>query len=402
MSERHLPENVAKNQPGAEQTVSHKPVLTLRLDTPELQAQLEAALQPRTLAEKAQYVLRRVLPRPASSPQAEQTDPYASAHPPDYGRILGGNTKDPSHRQRLSPDIPFLQQAEAPQQRTSSEVQKNPFPQETKAKHYEAVGASLPSDEHPQENQDKFMVVPDKRLVGIFDGMGAYTGGERAARIARDQIGQRLLQLHQEQQNPTAAQVEQTFREGFSLANVQMGLEVTQHRSLKDMGTVAVIAQLVREAGKEKVVYAQAGDARLYVVKKDGALIRLTQDEGGIPSDVAERIDQATSKTDVQGIEHFWNMRNLVKNTLDAKHANPTIRTYELQPDDLMLLATSDGIHDNLTPQEMQGTFKQLLSQNSNLAEIPKALITEAQQRARSSHFRAKPDDMTAVVMKLQ
>jgi serine/threonine protein phosphatase PrpC len=376
--------------PGAEQAVSQIPVHTQRLDTPEYQAQVEEALKPHTLTEKAKHSVRRVLSRPArslkptvSEPPPSRREQNLAAKTADYSQIYAGRTN----------------LAEDP--RLAAERQSSPSLQEAKEKKYDASGATLPSDEHPQENQDKFLVVPEKGLIGVFDGMGGYTGGEKAARITRDQIGQRLLKLHQEQQNLTAYQVEQAFQEGFSLAKAQMGLEVAQDQALKDMGAVALVAQTVNDAGKEKVVYAQAGDARLYVIKKDGTLVLLTQDEGGIPPDVAERIDRATSITDVQGIERYWNMRNLVKNTIDANRANPTIGTYELQHDDLMLLSTSDGVHDNLTPGEIQATLNRMLAQNSNLANISKTLTTEAQQRARSSNFRAKSDDMTAVVMKL-
>jgi hypothetical protein len=218
--------------PGTEQAVSRIPVHAQRLDTPELQAQVEEALKPHTLMEKVKHSVRRVLPRPARSLQSAVSEPPPSlreqnlaAKTADYSKTYAGRTnlaEDPQLAAERRA-IEGINQQPIAQQTKSSESQNSPSIQEAKEKKYDANGATLSSDEHPQENQDKFLVVPEKGLIGVLDGIGGYTGGEKAARIVRDQTGQRLLRLHQEQQNPTAAQVKQAFQEGFSVT-AQVGL----------------------------------------------------------------------------------------------------------------------------------------------------------------------------------
>src|SRR3990167_4269357 len=54
---------------------------------------------------------------------------------------------------------------------------------------------TMASDKHPDRNEDSMFKLPEKRAVGVFDGIGGHAAGDRASRIARDQVGSVLKGL---------------------------------------------------------------------------------------------------------------------------------------------------------------------------------------------------------------
>jgi serine/threonine protein phosphatase PrpC len=74
----------------------------------------------------------------------------------------------------------------------------------------------------------------------------------------------------------------------------------------------------------------------------------------------------------------------------------PRVSTYELEDGDV-LLTCSDGIHDNLTDEEI----REILEQHSDPVTMAIALQDRATTRTiLEDSDRAKPDDATALVMK--
>lgn len=63
-----------------------------------------------------------------------------------------------------------------------------------------------------------------------------------------------------------------------------------------------------------------------------------------------------------------------------------------LRPGDKLIL-TSDGIHDNLTTDEMENCLR-----GNEQTEISR-IVSSAEARSNSAHIRAKPDDMTAAIL---
>ena len=83
--------------------------------------------------------------------------------------------------------------------------------------------------------------------------------------------------------------------------------------------------------------------------------------------------------------------RNIVGACLDGGYDNYiNVDTRDVEPGDI-ILATTDGIHDNLTRREIAEwtTVKDLLA-----AALARSRDTD--------HPRAKPDDMTAVMLHVQ
>jgi protein phosphatase len=72
------------------------------------------------------------------------------------------------------------------------------------------------------------------------------------------------------------------------------------------------------------------------------------------------------------------------------------VRQYVVESGDLLIL-TSDGVHDNLTSEEIQG-----LLQGTSTEDCASILTRAANVRAKQQgHARAKMDDITVVAVKI-
>jgi len=72
------------------------------------------------------------------------------------------------------------------------------------------------------------------------------------------------------------------------------------------------------------------------------------------------------------------------------------IKHFAVKPGDAIIL-TTDGVHDNLTTNEMQSLLR-----TTKVGEDPaKALTSAASRRAKEQHFRSKMDDITAIVINI-
>jgi len=57
-------------------------------------------------------------------------------------------------------------------------------------------------------------------------------------------------------------------------------------------------------------------------------------------------------------------------------------------------ILTTDGVHDNLTFNEMEEVV-------TKKGDVAKLLVEKARKRSQGKHFRSKPDDISAVVIEV-
>lgn len=115
-----------------------------------------------------------------------------------------------------------------------------------------------------------------------------------------------------------------------------------------------------------------------------------------IPEKFKNKLDEVESRDQLTDEEFMWfRSRNITK-AVGSGQGFPNVNSYEetLVTGDRVIL-TSDGVHDNLTFSEIE----EIAAGEGDIAEI---LVKMAKERLQSDHFRAKPDDISVVVVEVE
>jgi len=269
------------------------------------------------------------------------------------------------------------------------------------------------SGEYKLKGEDSYLMVPEAQLIGVFDGLGGHAAGEVASQIARDAIKSSIGSLPQ---NPTQEQVEQAFLDGYKNAAEQISEKEKVDAHKKGMATTASVVKIYSSEGKVYLTMLHVGDSRIYGIdSKKGELTQISPDyslvnadaaTGKISADEAERINKAldnfTDRNDLDEASYpYFSRRNVMGGSLNSKGQTPTIFTTELLRKMKYFIATSDGIHDNLTTDEIHDVFLT----NPLPQEAADELIRRAHERfsqLSEKNSRSKEDDLTAVVLELR
>ena len=155
------------------------------------------------------------------------------------------------------------------------------------------------------------------------------------------------------------------------------------------------------------MIYAHVGDSRVYLLHENEPLKRLTTDDGllgrlveneMVSEDDARRIDQAMHVDDLSDVEFsYFRLRGGITQALGGP-LPPTIHLDEIpiSVGDRVLLCT-DGIHDNLTDLEIEEILRKAPRNAAARLLVEYALLRSREERQIT--IRAKPDDMTAIVL---
>lgn len=160
-------------------------------------------------------------------------------------------------------------------------------------------------------NQDSFVLLPDRGLYIVADGMGGHQGGEVASRLAIETIELAY-------QEPTA----EALSEALAVANHRIHIQAADDPNLHGMGTTVVAVALMADeddpdgddvGGGERpqhLLIANVGDSRAYLFRS-GELTQITDDhslvadlvrEGRITAEEAEVHPQRNIVTRVLGV----------------------------------------------------------------------------------------------------
>lgn len=271
---------------------------------------------------------------------------------------------------------------------------------------WRAGWASLPSDVHPERNEDAFFAMPDRGFYGVFDGMGGHAAADIASRLAAAEV-QEVLALLAPAVAPDV--IADTLRDALFSADAAIRTEASVREDQRGMGATAAVAVARRAgAGSWRVMVAWAGDSRALVLPYATRSLRvLTLDDGAVRlqarSLAAARKLQAVlgAVTDTRHLtfreRDTFLERSVLTQAVGSGLAHVHVVEDELQPSDHLILCT-DGVHDNLTDREVS----MLVARATSAREAAARLVRAARQRSRdAAHIRAKPDDMTAIVVRL-
>lgn len=266
--------------------------------------------------------------------------------------------------------------------------------------------ASLPSDAHRTWNEDVSFVMPDRGFFGAFDGMGGHAAAGVAARLAAEEVRDVLSPLAP---GATADAVADTIRDAFFSADSAVRAEAQSRGDPRGMGSTGLVAVL-RPFDSESwtAIVGWVGDSRALLLSAGGrALQTLTLDDGVVRLHAASLASARKVQASLGTVADFRTLslrerdffleRHVLLQAIGTSLRHVHIAEHTLGGGDTLLL-TTDGVHDNLTDREVSAIVRHAPS----AADAAQRLVTAARARSREpEHFRAKPDDMTAVVIRL-
>lgn len=260
-------------------------------------------------------------------------------------------------------------------------------------------------------NEDSFIENPDVMAYGIFDGAGGHAYADRASQIACDAVSRYVKYIPADADKQSAREILEAAYEHASEAiyneSKRLGVE-----SMRTTATTLIMRKL---DDRWRALYAHTGDSRLYLFRK-GSLTCLTTDHGylyqmqhylaihGIDhKKIAHEIDEVSDPRLVSdpNVDRFFKHRNVIVHSL-GKESPPyiDIDAIDIEDGDLFILC-SDGISDNLAHSQMED----LVNKYRNPAMLSMMLVENAKhvsvsyKKGEERTTRAKPDDMTAVVV---
>jgi len=224
------------------------------------------------------------------------------------------------------------------------------------------------------DNEDNFLMVPDKGLFIVADGMGGHAAGEVASEMAVRIIARELGAL----QAANDQLAKQRMRDAIIQANGAIFERTLTEQDKKGMGTTATAMIVV---GTQYLI-GQVGDSRAYVMR-DGDLRQLTKDH----SYVQEQVD-AGYLTPEEARTHPYS--NVITRCVGANgEVIPDLYSGALHPGDVFLLA-SDGLTGMIEDHDL---FRILQS-----GKAPDPLVAELIAEA---NRRGGLDNITAIIVRV-
>jgi protein phosphatase len=245
----------------------------------------------------------------------------------------------------------------------------------------EMVGLSDPGVARDR-NEDAYMLMADKGIAILADGMGGHLAGEVASAMAVDIIARHLHSALC--QGPVSASDDNTPAEvsalhaAMLLANHAIFEASHSKPEYNGMGTTVVAA--VFQANMLYV--AHVGDSRLYRFR-GGILQQITEDHSMV-QELLKRglITPEDARTSAN--------KNLVTRALGVDPSvNPDITIQTFLKDDLYLLC-SDGLSDVLADTDIERVMQQY---GKNPQETSQLMVKEA-------NTRGGPDNITVVLVR--
>jgi protein phosphatase len=223
-------------------------------------------------------------------------------------------------------------------------------------------------------NEDNYLMLSDRGIFIVADGMGGHAAGEVASEMAV-RITSREIGTIRGLSEP---QVGEKVRAAIRLANDAIFERTLMEHDKRGMGTTATVLVLLRG----RYLIGQVGDSRAYLLR-NGTLTQLTKDH----SYVQEQVD-AGLLTPEQARVHPYS--NVITRCVGASmEVVPDIYFGTLESGDVLLLA-SDGLTGMLEDEQLI----RILSAEGGPQHWVDRMVTEANRRGGL-------DNITAIVVRI-
>jgi serine/threonine protein phosphatase PrpC len=191
-------------------------------------------------------------------------------------------------------------------------------------------------------NEDSYLMVPDRGIFVVADGMGGHAAGEVASEMAVRYIANDLGSLR----GLGDEEVAERMRNAIRSANGAIFQRTLTEHDKRGMGTTVTSLVLYNS----RFLIGQVGDSRAYLLR-DGKLTQVTKDH----SYVQEQVD-AGYLTPEQARTHPYS--NVITRCVGANsEVQPDIYVGSVREHDFFLLA-SDGLTGMLEDPELQDILR--------------------------------------------
>jgi protein phosphatase len=203
-------------------------------------------------------------------------------------------------------------------------------------------------------NEDVFIVQPDKGFFLVGDGMGGAAAGEVASRI----FAETALEIFSESPVNAASDVPEIIKDVFRSANERILNKARENPEYHGMGCTGELVFFY----DQKYFLGHVGDSRSYLFRQ-GSLRQITRDH----SLVQEQLDQGLITTD-ETKKH--SLRNVILRAVGIKEVLEIdlIRGNTL-PQDIFLLC-SDGLSDMVDDLSLQEILSLPLSLGQKVEKL--------------------------------
>lgn len=207
-------------------------------------------------------------------------------------------------------------------------------------------------------NEDYHMnyITDDFSLLVVCDGMGGHKAGEVASKKAVETV------INYVKENENEKDYKKMLIKAITLANEEVYKDSENNTEHRNMGTT-IVACLIHG---ENAIVANMGDSRLYLYRNE-ELEQITVDH----SLVNDLLSSGTI-TEEEAID--FSQKNVITRSLGIQDTvDVDIFDIKLIKDDLILMCT-----DGLTSQLEKEEIIEIIKEESNLDDIIKKLINEA------------------------
>ena len=224
-------------------------------------------------------------------------------------------------------------------------------------------------------NEDNYLMLSDRGIFIVADGMGGHAAGEVASEMAVRIISRELGSLR----GQSDEQVGERLRQSIRAANEAIFGRTLAEHDKRGMGTTVTVLALL----PNRYLIGQVGDSRAYLLR-EGQLLQLTKDH----SYVQEQVDAGLLTPDQARVHPYSNV--ITRCVGAGMDVTPDIYFGNLQNGDLVLLA-SDGLTGMLEDEQL---LKILQSEGGPQKWVDR-MISEANRRGGL-------DNITAIVVRIE
>lgn len=223
-------------------------------------------------------------------------------------------------------------------------------------------------------NEDNFLMLSERGIFIVADGMGGHAAGEVASEMAVSIISQEIGAPRGWSVDEACARL----REAIRSANGAIFERTLSEQDKRGMGTTATVMMLL----PKRYLIGQVGDSRAYLMR-NGSLLQLTKDH----SYVQEQVDAGVITADQARVHPY---SNVITRCVGASgDVVPDIYFGSLSAGDVVLLA-SDGLTGMLEDEHLE----RILRSDGGPQKWVDRMIAEANRRGGL-------DNITAVVVRI-